>query len=115
MSRPVIAVILILNAAAIVVAVVAYSLVHRDHRAIDTQELQQRVAARLAAVTDPADMQSSSAAVAKMVASGNRVVQSSVGLLDRTLAFVALVGVLNITFVLAGIWHRRKSAAKQFA
>jgi hypothetical protein len=107
MTRPLILIALVLNTAVVVVAMVAYALVHHDRRTIDTQQLQQRVAARLASATDPLDMQSSSATIAKMVASGHRAVQSSADVVDRTLGFLALVGALNITFVLAGMWHHK--------
>ena len=107
MTRQLILVILAFNAAVIAIGIVAYLLIHQSHRAVDAEELQRRVSEGLASVTTPAEMQSSSAAIAKMVADTHNLVHSSVSFLDHTCQFLVLVGGLNISLVLLGVWHHK--------
>ncbi len=89
MTRQLILVILAFNAAVIAIGIIAYLLIHQSHRAIDAEALQRRVSEGLASVTTPAEMQSSSAAIAKMVADTHRLVHSSVAFLGQGGAPVA--------------------------
>ena len=107
MTRQFILVILAFNAAVIAIGIIAYLLIHQSHRAIDAEELQRRVSEGLASVTTPAEMQSSSAAIAKMVADTHRLVHSSDAFVDHTCRFLVLVGGLNISLVLLGVWHHK--------
>ena len=107
MTRQLILVILAFNAAVIAIGIIAYLLIHQSHRAIDAEELQRRVSEGLASVTTPAEMQSSSAAIAKMVADTHRLVHSSVAFLDHTCRFLVLIGGLNISLVLFGVWQHK--------
>jgi len=97
MTRQLILVILAFNAVVIAIGITAYLLIHQSHRAVDVEELQRRVSEGLASVTTPAEMQSSSAAIAKMTADTHRLVQSSVAFLDHACWFLVLIGGLNET------------------
>jgi hypothetical protein len=108
MTRPFVVLLVVFNAAVVVVAMIAFVLVHRDHRAIDIQEVERRVSARLASATTPADTQSNSAAIGKMTAGAVRAVESSVTVVDHTFEFLFFVGAFNIIFVLLGVRHAKK-------
>src|SRR5947209_423246 len=101
------------NSAVIVVAIIAFVLAHQDRRTIDVRELEHRISARLTSATTLADMQSSSAAVAKITAGTVRAVESSVAVVDHTFAFVVFVGAFNVIFILVGAREAKKIAATQ--
>jgi hypothetical protein len=113
MTRPFLVLLVAFNAAVVVVAITAFVLLHRDHRAIDIQELEKRVSARLASATTLADTQSSSAAIAKMTAGAVRTVESSVTVVDHTFEFLVFVGAFNVICILLGVRQAKKCAATQ--
>ena len=107
MTRQLILVILAFNTVVIAIGIIAYLLIHQSHRAVDAEELQRRVSEGLASVTTPAEMQRSSAAIAKMAADTHRLVHSSVAFLEHACRFLVLIGGLNISLVLLGVWHHK--------
>ena|SRR5438067_1113852 len=100
-----------MNIVAIAIAIYFLSLVHRGHPAIQSAELEQRLARRLNSVTTPAEMQNASAHLVSIIASSNTVVHNGVILLDEALEFLIFMAVLNVTFGLLGVWQARKHVA----
>jgi hypothetical protein len=101
------------NAAAIVAAIVAYALVHQRDRALDVRELERGVATKLSSVATPAEMQSSSAAVAKMTSGAVQAVQGAVTVIDACVGFLVFVGAFNVIFMMIGVREGKKRAATQ--
>jgi hypothetical protein len=111
MTRRFVVLLVAFNGVVIVLAIVAYVLLHREDRASDIREIEQRVSARLGSATTPAEMQSSSAAVGKMTAGAVRAVESMVTVVDHTFEFVVFVGAFNVIFTLVGVREAKKVAA----
>src|SRR2546429_248332 len=108
MTRRFVVLLVAFNAAVIVLAIIAYLLLHRDHQAIDIRELEHRVSARLASAATPADMQTSSAAIGKITAGAVQAVESMITVVDRTLEFLLFVGSFNAIFILVGVREAKK-------
>jgi len=102
---------LALNTIAIVTAIVWPFLLHQGHRAVEADELERRLSARLSSTATPADMKNSSAELAHIMALSNRLVHKLVQLLDYSDRFLLAVSAVNVAFLLLGMWSASKGAA----
>jgi len=102
---------LALNTIAIVIAIVVPLFLHQGHRAVEADELERRLSARLSSTVTPAEMKNSSTELAHIMALSNRLVHRSVQLLDGSFRFLLVLSAANVAFLLVGVWQASKSAA----
>jgi hypothetical protein len=111
MRRHFVLFLLALNTIVIVTAIVVSLFFHQGHRAVEADELERRLSARLSATATPADMQRSSTELAHIMALSDRLVHKSVQLLDYSDRFLLVVSAVNVAFLLVGMWQDSKGAA----
>ena len=98
-----------MNIATIGIALWCSHLYHAGHpKPPAPDEFQRRLSERLSEITTPAQMQTASADLTRIVGSSHRAILGSVALVDQLIGYLELSGALNIAVIAVGIWQKRR-------
>jgi hypothetical protein len=99
-----------LNLVAIPVAIVTYYLVHR-HALTAPAGFEESLRQRIASAPDSSQIPSLTSDILDAIVSGDHVIRSSIIVIDRALAFIAVIATLNLMFIALGVREIRRQSS----
>ena len=112
MTRPFILLLVFINIVAIGTAMWGSHLYHAHDHQKPPDNFEERLSERLSKITTPAQMQTASADLARIVASGNQAVLGSADLVDQLILNLGASGAVNIVVIALGVWQKRRQTQR---